>query len=726
MGKTHYNRISWIVFSMILLNTKAIGNDLTLEMIFRYNLFNANRVTGIQSTKDGLDYYQLEDSRYIIKYSYETGEIIDTLFSLINLEEPEFNTLSSFEINEDENVILLGTEKEKIYRYSYLTTYYIYDKINGKISPLFSEGKQRLAELSPDGQKVAFVYENNLYLKDIRAGKVTQITNDGMRNQIINGAPDWLYEEEFHLLKGFYWSADSRKLAYYHFDESKVREYSLTFYGDVYPELYTYKYPKAGSTNPKVDVCIFDLISGISKTMNVASDSDSYLPRIKWLPISSRLCIITLNRLQNKADIYLCDAESGNSQHFYTEQNEKYISDIDDTFITFSDSEKAVIIRSDRDGYRHLYHYTLDGRLIGQITQGNWEVDEFYGYDEDSGRLFYTSTEISPLERHLYSINIDGTSKKQLTTESGTHSASFNSTFQYYVLASSDAQTPYLFRLFDSQGNLIRTLENNVILQYLTKEYAFSRKEFFTFRSHDSTDLYAYRILPPGFRKNRKYPVLIYVYGGPESQSVTDSWENRLAWFQLLAQKGYIIICADNRGTDGRGEAFRKPIYMQLGKLELDDQLALTEYLTDQKYIDKNRIGIFGWSYGGYMVLNSLTHGNGIYKTGIAVAPVTDWRFYDTAYTERYMRKPSENEESYFTGSPLNFIDNLEGNLLLIHGLADDNVHFQNSAELITRVKEADKNIDMYIYPNENHSMRGPNSLYHVYSIITEYILINL
>ncbi len=704
----------------------SLAEELTLEMIFKFNLFNPNKVEEIQSMKDGLHYTALEDSKDIVKYSYETGEKVDVLLSLDWIEDLRYSEIVTYSLNKDETVIIIGTEEEKIYRYSYRANYYVYDVESRKIVPVYSEGKQQYTELSPDGRKVAFVFENNLYIKDIHSNTIAQVTHDGLKNTIINGAPDWLYEEEFDLKTGYYWSPDSRMLAYYRFDESQVHEYSLIFYESLYPELYTYKYPKAGENNSLVDIYTYDLIQGKTSKMEIPEDSDHYTPRIQWLPTSDRLCLTDLNRLQNKADLYICDASSGSSRIFYTEENDTYLSKVTDDFVTFIDSGNNAIILSERDGFRHLYYYKINGTLINQITKGNWEIEEFYGLDENSGQLYYTSTEVSPLERQLYSINLDGTNKKQLTFEPGTHSASFSQTYNYYILTSSDAQTPYEFNLYNQQGELVRILESNEFIKDLTIKYGFTKKEFFTFRNKDNEELNGFKILPPGFRKNKKYPVLIYVYGGPESQTVVNSWDKRLAWFQLLAQKGYIVVCADNRGTDGRGEKFRKEVYLQLGKYEVEDQIALAEYLGGQSYVDKNRIGMFGWSYGGYMTLLCITKGNSYFKTGVAVAPVTDWKFYDTVYTERFMRKPGDNAEGYRKSSPLSYIEMLEGNLLLVHGLADDNVHFQHSAGLITQIVAENRTIDMFIYPNENHLMRGDNALYHVYNQATEYILNNL
>lgn len=724
--KTYLIQFSCILFWLLILPGFLQAEGLTLEMIFKFNLFIPDFGQDIYSMNDGLHYTVLENSKDIVKYSTISGNKEEVLFSADWYDELKNPGILSYNLNENETVILISTDEEKIYRYSYMANYFVYIIPDKKLIPVYTEGKQQYTKVSPDGQRVAFIFENNLYIKDLPTHTVTQITHDGLKNSVIYGAPDWLYEEEFGLKTGYYWSPDSRMLAYYRFDESFVKEYPLIFYESSYPDIYTYKYPKAGENNSLVDIYTYDLSSGVTQKMLVPEDSDKYIPSIQWVPESDQLCVTCLNRLQNKADLYVCDAATGKSEIFYTEQNNTYISGLLNGLVTFTNSGRYAIILSARDGFKHLYLYDLNGQLINQITSGNWEVEEFYGFDESTGRLYYTSTEASPLERHLYSIKPDGSDKIRMTHVPGTHSASFTRSYNYYILTSSDAQTPYNISLFNRKGELIRVLEDNAFITGLTSKFNFSRKEFFTFRNSNNTELNGFKILPPDFKKNKKYPVLIYVYGGPESQTVKNTWDKRLAWFQLLAQKGYIVVCTDNRGTDGKGEEFRKATYLKLGQYEVEDQIALAEYLSELSYIDKNRIGIFGWSYGGYISLLCMTKGNHIFKTGIAVAPVTDWKFYDTVYTERYMQKPDDNKEGYRNSSPLNFLDRLEGKFLLIHGLADDNVHFQHSAELLKSLKEENKSIDMYIYPNENHLMRGYNALYHVYCQATEYIVNNL
>jgi dipeptidyl-peptidase-4 len=584
---------------------------------------------------------------------------------------------------------------------------------------------QKLATLSPDGKKVAFVHNNNLYIKDIYNDCVVQITHDGLQNQVINGAPDWVYEEEFALKTGFQWSPDSKKIAYYRFDESEVKQYQLTFYDEIYPTEYSYKFPKAGEANSLVDIFVYELDSGNIKKMYSGDETDRYIPRIKWLPNSTEICILNLNRQQNVADYYIAGVETGESRIFHTATDKKYLLEFNDDFIHFPDSNQALIL-SDRDGYQHIYRYGLNGELINQVTKGSWEVDDFLGFDSKEQKIYYSSNEKSPLQKHVYVIGIDGTGKKALTHREGNDEAIFSGNLAYFVLSHSDANTPYEVAIYNKEGELVRNLEDNLLLKQLISDYGFSRKEFFTFLNRQGDTIYGYRILPPDFNQKNKYPVLVYAYGGPEAQYVVKEWNNYLPWHQLFAQQGYIVVCIDNRGTDGRGSDFKKSIYMQLGKLETEDHIDLVKYLRSFSYIDSERIGIFGWSYGGYLSLLCITKAAEYFKMAIAVAPVTNWRFYDTVYTERYMRKPQDNAEGYDLNSPINFTHLFKGKLLLIHGMTDDNVHLQNSAEFIKSLVSNNKQFDMQFYPDKNHFLYGGNTTYHLYTRMTNYILQNL
>ncbi len=712
-----------ILFLNLFLNPSSGSDKITLEQIYLDGLFIPSDIESMQPMNDGEYYAILENSCYIVICDYLTGKIRDTIFSPDMFYGSEISAITDFRFNDDESIILLTSDRKEIFRHSFLSNYYIFQRGNKSLIPVYPEGEQQQAAMSPDGENVSFVYNNNLYVKNVETRNITKVTSDGLFNSIINGIPDWVYEEEFTLTTGHYWSPDSRKIAFYKFDESNVKEFNLTLYENLYPEWFTYKYPKAGEENALADIYVYDIVDGSVKKMDLGEREEKYIPRMKWLPNSKELCVVELNRLQDKIKIHLSDISTGISKVFYKENNTKYISECTDDFVTFFDSGDKALIMSEKDGFMHLYQYRIDGTLINQVTKGKWEVDRFYGIDEKRRKVYYSSTEISPLERHIFSVDLDGEAKTKISQKKGVNLIQFNSDFNYYLLIHSDANTPYEYTVFNSEGKEIRTLEENVRLKEFTRQFDFVQKEFFSFRPEHGVLLNGYKIMPEHFNRKIKYPVLIYVYGGPESQLVLDEWNYRLPWFQLLAQKGYMIVCVDNRGTDGRGEEFKKSTYLKLGKLETEDQIYLAEYLSELPYVDANRIGIFGWSYGGYMSLLCLMKGNDKFKMGIAVAPVTSWRYYDTIYTERFMRKPEDNPAGYDENSPLNFVDKLNGKLLLIHGMADDNVHFQNSAMLINKLVEADKQFDMQFYPNKNHFIYGGNTTYHLYKRMTDYIL---
>ena len=495
----------------------------------------------------------------------------------------------------------------------------------------------------------------------------------------------------------------------------------------LYPEVYTFKYPKAGEDNSLVDIYVYDLIRGHSVKMETSSETDRYIPRIKWLPGSDKVCITELNRRQNIADLYIADASTGKSRIFYSEVNERFISEFTDDFVTFLDSGKTALVMSEMSGYRHLYRYNVeDGELLNAVTQGEWELDELLGVDEARGEVCYTSTEVSPLERYVFRVSLDGTSKQQLPSPKGVSTALFSKTFAYYILTWSDANTPPLTALFNAEGKLIRVLEDNRSLEELTDYFKFTEKEFFKFTNKEGLDLNYYQILPHKFKPRKKYPLVIFVYGGPESQDVMNRWDRELAWMEYLSQEGYVVVCLDNRGTEGRGEDFGKSTYLQLGKLETEDQVAFAEYMGAKSWIDEEKIGMFGWSYGGYMSLLCLTKGSHIFNCGVAVAPISNWKFYDTVYTERFMGKPQDNEQGYEDNSPINFVDDMKGELLVIHGAEDDNVHIQNTMEFIEAMVKHNKQFDMIIYPGQNHHMFGENFRHHLYQAVDAFFEKNL
>jgi dipeptidyl-peptidase-4 len=699
--------------------------ELSIEKIFRDFDLNAVLLGETYAHADGEHYSILENRRTIACYDYLTGKGTHIYFTADRLPD-SIGYIDDFHFSKDESKILLTTMSDQIYRHSFYANYWIFDVETGKLTSLDESGKQQLALFSPDGSKVAYVKQNNLYFKDLRNMSTTRVTNDGAFNQIINGAPDWIYEEEFGFSRAFQWSPNSKQIAFYHFDESKVRQFDMVLFDQVYPSVNSFKYPKAGESNSNVNIMVYDLESGTIQTMQTGQESDIYVPRIKWSSIPGKVGIVTLNRLQNTVKVLLADAKSGISETIYEEENDRFISKIKDDYLVFTSDQKHFIILSEKSGYYHYYLYSITGKLVTQITRGNWEVNELLALDEKKGLMYYTSNESSAIQKDVYCIKLNGTGKRKLSSQPGSNDACFSSTFKYYISEWSNANTPPKYAVNIIDGSEVRIIEDNAELRNKIERYGFARKEFMKIPVSDSLVLNAYIIKPADFDSTRKYPLLMNVYGGPQSQDVTDEWDFGIAWQQFMAQKGIIVACVDNRGTDGRGEEFRKCTYLRLGILETEDQVNSAKYLGLQSWINKDEIGIWGWSYGGYMTLMCLTGSSGIFKYGIAVAPVSDWKFYGNIYTERYMRKPQENEKGYLDSSPINHAARLSGDLLMIHGTADDNVHVQNSVEMSQQLIKSGKQFRQFMYPDKDHSIKGGNTRNHLYSMMSDFILQHL
>ena len=713
----------------ILLYAQGEKKKLTLDDIFLHQKFSSKGTSGLKSMNDGEHFCRVKNDSLNL-YEYATGNYSGTLLtakSLIPEGDTEPADISSFVISQDETKILFTRDKESLYRRSTKANYFIYDLKTEKIIPLTTGGKQRLAAFSPDGSKVAFVRDNNIFIKNLDdgTGKEEQVTFDGKSNEIINGASDWVYEEEFEFSKAFFWSPDGSKLAFYRFDERNVREYQLTYYGGLYPEQYKFKYPKAGERNSVIGIFIYQLTTKTILPVDIGRETDIYIPRVKWTEDPGYLALYRLNRHQNKLELLLADAGSGKTHVIYTETNKYYI-EIDDNWYFLKD-RKNFILTSEKDGYRHIYMYNMSGEEVLQLTKGNWEVTKIHGIDEINGLLYYTSTETSPMEKDIFSISLDGKRKTRLSSGSGTNSPEFSKKFQYYVNSWSDINTPPYIAVYNSDGKEVRVLENNAKLKAIRENFNFSRVEFFQFTTSEGITLNGWMMKPPDFDPLKKYPVLFTIYGGPGHQTVTNSWGNVSSWNHLWAQNGIIVVSVDNRGTGGRGEEFKKCTYLQLGKYETLDQIEAAKYLGSLPYIDKTRIGMWGWSYGGYMTLSCLTRGSDYFSFGIAVAPVTNWKYYNNIYTERFMRTPGENNDGYELNAPINHVDMFRGKLLLIHGMADDNVHAQNSYDFMTAMVAANKQFDSQFYPNSNHDIySGKNTKYHLYKRMDDFILKNL
>ncbi len=722
-----------IVLVLIIISYAGFGQDtlksITLKDIWSNYSFVAKSVRGINSLKNGKEYTMIKKGSVVV-YDYSTGDSVTTLVNASELIPDSSDIpikLGSFSMNADENMFLIPTKREAIYRHSSKSEYYIWDLKNIELTQLSTGGKQQLADFSPAGDKVAFVRENNLFVKNLVTGEESQITTDGKKNHIINGTCDWVYEEEFGFTKAFQWSPDGKKIAYYRFDESKVKEYTLTYYGDLYPDWETYKYPKAGEDNSIVEIYLYDLSTGNATKVDVGEETDQYIPRIKWTNDPSKLAVQRLNRLQNHLEILLVDASSGNSQVMYTEDNDYYI-DITDNLIFLPDNEQF-LITSEVDGYNHIYLYNIGGTLNKQLTNGNWEVRDVYGYDEKHELVYYQSAESSPLNRDVYRINIKG-KKTRISHKDGTNNASFSSNFKYFINNYSTSGVPPVYTVNLANGKEVRVIEDNAALREKLAGYKISKPEFFKFSTPEITmpdssvvELNAWRILPYNFDPEKKYPVLLSIYGGPGSQEVRNSWGGfNYMWFEMLAENGIIVVAVDNRGTGARGEVFKKMTYLELGKYETLDYIETAKYLGSLPYVDKDKIGIFGWSYGGFMSSNALFQGAEYFSTAIAVAPVTNWRYYDNIYTERFMRKPQDNPDGYDNNSPINHVEKLKGNYLLVHGGADDNVHPQNSKDLFSALVRADKQFDYMLYPNKNHGIYGGNTRYHLFNKMTDFL----
>lgn len=717
-------RIIYIAITLsISLSCWAQKKAITIDDLWKNHSFYPEIVRGLKSMKSGDYYTQIDRNKNgskLNKYSYRTGKLISTIADSEKLKIPIVN----YSFSEDEKKVLFACETERIYRYSSRSIYYVYDINNRSLNKL-SDQKVMYATFSPDGSQVAYVKDNNLFLMDLDNMQELQITNDGVNNEIINGASDWVYEEEFGLVNAFFWSPDGNKIAFYRFDERKVNKFSMDmFQSKLYPTQYEFRYPKAGEENSKISIHLFDTKTKKIQEITVLEDFE-YLPRMGWTKDPNSLYLLRMNRHQNHLDFLLIDATTTESRVLFTETDAYYIDIHDNT--NFLNDGKHFIWTSEKSGFNHLYKVRLDNGSMQQITTGNWEVTDYHGMHADSDKIYYTSTEDGPINRSVYSINTDGKEKQKLTKKIGTNSVNFSKGMKYFINNYSTANKPPFFSLHNANGKQIRILKDNKELSEKMNQYALSKKEFFSFNTSEDISLNGWMIKPANFDSDKQYPVFMFLYGGPGSQQVLNSWGwTNYFWHQHLAQQGYIVACIDNRGTGGRGAEFKKMTYQQLGKYETIDQIEANQYLGSLPYVDANRIGIQGWSYGGYMSSLAITKGAELFKMAIAVAPVTNWRYYDNIYTERYMRTPQENADGYDDNSPINHVDKLKGKYLLIHGSADDNVHVQNTYEMVSALVNANKQFDLFIYPDKNHSIYGGNTRQHLYQMMTDYIKENL
>ncbi|NOR87580.1 MAG: prolyl oligopeptidase family serine peptidase [Bacteroidales bacterium] len=704
------------------------ANEITLDKIYQSGMFYPQSVRGIQSMNDGEHYCKLS-SVGLEEYSYKTGEktrlIIDN--SSLFLADSTQIRYRNYQFSPNEDFVLLATKTESIYRHSSKSSFYIYSLKDNSLTPVSQNGKQRLTSFSPDGKKLAFVRDNNLFIVDLSDMSEKQITTDGKHEHIINGTTDWVYEEEFSFTRAFYWSPNGEYIAYFKFDESNVKEFWTTTYGELYPEHYKYKYPKAGEDNSLVSIHTYQLSNGSTKTMDIGEETDIYIPRIKWTKQSDQLAILWMNRLQNNLKILIANPVNGTTSEIYNEENKYYIEITDDLqFLADKKGNNAgFIITSEKDGYNHIYHYDMKGKSQ-QLTKGEWDVDGIIDYDSKSKTVYYKCAKSAAYNREVFGISLKG-KETPIEVKEGSNSVKFSANFKYYTSNWSNASTPPIYSLKTIKGATIEVMQDNQALRDTIAKYAFQTKTFFDITTTEGVKLSSWQILPPNFDETKKYPVLFTIYGGPGSQTVKNSWGYRDAWYQMFAQQGIIVVSVDNRGTGFKGEEFRKITYQELGKYETIDQIEAAKYFESLPYVAKDKIGIFGWSYGGYMSTLCMTKGAEHFNTGIAVAPVTNWRYYDNIYTERYMRKPQDNASGYDENSPINHVEKLKGNYMLIHGMADDNVHPQNTYDLITALVAADKQFELMVYPNNNHGIySGKNTSINLYTKMTTFLLNHL
>ncbi len=721
----HFSKAFFTVIFLIGVSViSAQSQDLSLESIFKTRSLTTKGVSGISPMSDGKRYTRLLNDTLVV-FSYKTGKRNGWLATGKEMITSSGDTLSlrSYTLSPDEKKMIIPTMTESIYRHSTQSEFYIWDCTARRLTRLSENGKQRLAEFSPDGNKVAFVRNNNLFVRDLISNTESAITTDGVDNSIINGTTDWVYEEEFGFTKGFYWSPDGTKIAWLRFDETAVPEFLLTIYGDLYPSNQKYKYPKAGENNSIVSVHVYDMTSGIVTTIEVGDNPDQYIPRIQWSNQKGQLAVQRLNRLQNKLELLLADVTSGKSKVIFTDENSAYVQITND--LTFVPGTDQFLLTSERDGFNHIYLGDSKGNLH-QLTKGEWDVAGIKGFDPVRRLVWFDAAIYGPVNRDICHVNLEG-KIEVITDQRGWNTSDFNSDFSYFIHNWSDMNNPPVISVKDRDGKTIRILEDNADLKEKIELYKLRNREQFSMKTAEGIELNGWMIKPDGFDRSKQYPVLMYVYGGPGSQTVRNSWDRGQLWYQYLAREGILVVSVDNRGTGFRGNDFKKMTYLQLGKYETEDQIEVAKWLLKEGYAQPGKIGIFGWSYGGYMSSLCMTRGAEVFNTGIAVAPVTNWRYYDNIYTERFMRTPQENPSGYDDNSPINHVDKLRGNFLLIHGMADDNVHFQNSVDLVTALVNADKDFDSEFYPNSNHGIyTGRNTTFHLYRRMTNFLIKHL
>ncbi|OXB08944.1 S9 family peptidase [Flavobacterium plurextorum] len=720
---------SKITVVLLLIVATVFGQQkITVENIYG-GAFRAKGMDALQSLKNTNQYTvlnvdQVNRSMQIDLYDFATLKKVSNLIDTKN-HKALSDGIDSYTFDASEKKILIACNSKKIFRHSFTADYFLYDIASKSLTKLVDFQIQE-PTFSPDGTKIAYAKENNLYVYDLVSKKSTAITTDGKKNAIINGITDWVYEEEFAFVRAFDWSKDSKKIAFIRFDESQVPEFSMSiFHKDLYPTIETFKYPKAGEKNSVVSLHIYDAAGNTSKKVDLGNYNDFYIARLQWTNDNNTLSAQVLNRHQSNLDLLFVDGTTAAAKVVLNEKDKAYV-DVTDNLTFLKDN--SFIWTSEKDGFNHIYLYDKTGKLKNQVTKGNWEVVSYYGFDEKTKTIFYQSTENGSINRDVYRIGLDGKNKARLTSKTGTSAATFSPNFQYFITTYSSASQPTTYTLNEAKaGKEIQVIENNQALSDKLKAYNLPAKEFFVLKTAKGNELNAWILKPKDFDASKKYPVFMYQYSGPGSQQVNNDWNNSDDyWFASLTQQGYIVACVDGRGTGFKGADFKKVTQKELGKYEVEDQIDAAKVIGAYPYVDASRIGIFGWSYGGFMASNCIFQGNDVFKMAIAVAPVTNWRFYDSVYTERYMQTPQENASGYDQNSPINHVDKLKGKFLLIHGSADDNVHVQNSMQMMEALIQANKQFDSQIYPDKNHGIFGGKTRIQLYNKMTNFIKENL
>ncbi|MCA6422202.1 MAG: S9 family peptidase [Flavobacterium sp.] len=716
------SKLAFVLFLFVCFSAVA-QQKLSVEEIYSgvFRLETMDELFAMKNTNQYtvLNFDRATRSSQIDLYDFATLKKVNTIIDTKSFPELA-DGIDSFIFSKDEKQVLLANNSNQIFRYSFAANFFLYNLETKKLTKILEQVQQ--PTFSPDGTKIGFAKENNLFIYDIASQKTTQVTTDGKKNSIINGITDWVYEEELAFVRAYDWSADSRKLAFIRFDETEVPEFSMNiFKKELYPTVETFKYPKAGEKNSKVSLILYDIASNSSKAIDLSNYKDFYIARMKWTNDANVLSAQILNRHQDNLDLLFIDGTTAISKVVLNERDKAYI-DVTDNLTFLKDN--SFIWTSEKDGFNHIYLYDKTGKLKNQVTKGNWEVTAFYGFDEKNKTIYYQSVENGSTIRDVYKIGLDGKNKVKLSQQVGTNSATFSPNFQFFINSFSSSSQPTITTLNSTNdGKQIQSIIDNKTLAEKVKKYNLPTKEFFELTTDKGNKLNAWMIKPTDFDANKKYPVFMYQYSGPGSQQVDNKWNTANDyWFMMLAQQGYIVACVDGRGTGFKGAAFKKCTQNQLGKLEVEDQIDAAKVIGNYSYVDKTRIGIFGWSYGGFMSSNCLFKGADVFKMAIAVAPVTNWRFYDSIYTERYLQTPQENASGYDDNSPINFVSKLKGNFLLIHGSADDNVHVQNSMQMIEALVQANKQFDWAIYPDKNHGIYGGKTRIQLYNKMTTFI----